>query len=436
MSLKKISINIQNDGGKLYCFISGFVIIVVLGGLLLWSILATLEGAVVSPGKLVVESDLKEIQHLEGGIVKEILIQEGDFVKKAQLMVLLDATRGVSELSILENDYFENLAKRARLYAEINIDDDIVFPLELTQNNYKNINETLKRQSQIFYARKGSIKNEVNINNNRIVQYQYRINGLKAQKEALEREFELVKEQNEELSGLFEKGLIAKTRIISLKQEIERLIGSIGLSDATIAEISGMIESVNLDTLKLRKSFLEEILFELQETETIIARLKDQIITSNDIIKRSKIYAPRSGRIINLKVNTIGEVVTPGSLLMNIVPIDENLVIRAYIKPDKIDKIIKGGPAWIRFTAFNKKQTPVSTAVVKNISADVIFGSDSREEYYQVTLDLTEDVSDLFQGRPLIPGMPVEVYIKTEKRNALSYFTQPFTDALSRAFNE
>lgn len=427
----------QIDNSNYFSNLSLSTIIIVFGGLISWAVLAPYDGAVIASGKLVVETHQKVVQHPEGGLINKLHISEGELVKKGQLLISLSTVNSSSELIILNNRRIELVAINQRLQALIQGDTELVFPKELISlTRTPSIKSLLDRQTLIFQTKLSGIRDETIIRHKKIQQQKYKIEGLTAQSLAAENEQALILVQLEELKNLFEKGYVSNSRIISLKRDAVRFAGSLGQIKALIAEIHEGIGNNELEILRIKNIFLDEMLYELQENNEELLKNDNQITVIEDAIEKSKIYSPRAGRVINLKISTIGAVIAPRQVLMNIVPIDDKLSIIARIAPADIDKVQTGSKALIRFTAFNRKTTPISPALVTMISADVIFDTARNEEYYEATLALTEDISILLHGRPLVPGMPIEVHITTENRNAISYLLQPLEDALARTFKE
>lgn len=427
----------ERDGLRGTILLGLAVVAFVLGGLASWSAIAQIDGAVVAPGIVAVESDRKSVQHLEGGIVGEILVEEGDAVRAGEPLITLDDTTARAELALVDGQICELSARYARLAAERDGAPDIQFPKDLLDRaGEQSIADLLDGQRNMFATRKARIETEIDLLHERQEQLRAEVAGLKQQAITVDRQIGIIADENTVAEGLFEKGLVTRARVSQLSRDLEEKKGEAAALTAAIAAKTGTISESELEIVRLRRGFQEEVATELREVEAELNALNEHRLTAEDRQARTQITAPRDGRVLNLEVHNAGQVISPGETVMEIVPANDQLVVKARIRPVDIDKVLVGAPAELRFTAFNQRTTPHLHGRVTRVSADQIETDADRGPYYLAVVTIPADDVAKLGGLKLMPGMPAEVFIRTGQRRALSFLLKPLNDSLQRAFRE
>lgn len=415
------------------------IVFAVFGGLFLWSILAPIDGAVIAPGQVSVESNRKTIQHLEGGVVREILVRENQMVAQGEVLVRLDSVITQANLARVDSQLAELYARRTRLLAA----RDGAVALGITAGVPEVLASAMFRamldgQRELFAARKATLARQIELLEERITQQRQRITGLHAQRTSIAAQLVLIEDELESVRGLYEKGFAPLTRLRALERESERLNGERGALSASLAEADSVIIEAQLEIERIKETSREETITELRDVELSIAELEETRVTAADALVRGEIRAPQAGRVIGLAIHTIGGVVGAGDSLLDIVPADARLEIAARISPTDVEKVQAGQEATIRFSSFSARMTPQADGVVRSVSADSLIDQVTGAPYYLVLIDLPDAdlLADVLRGELLVPGMPTETFIKTGKQPAISYLLRPLTDALARAFRE
>lgn len=415
------------------------VIASVFGGLFLWSVLAPIEGAVIASGQVVVESNRKAVQHLEGGVVGEILVREGQTVREGETLVRLDATVTRANVALIDAQLRELYARRARLVAERDGLDALPAPegLEavLQQEAFA---AKVAGQRQLFEARRDTRITQVSLLEERVVQQNERIAGLKAQIASTSAQRRLIEDELEGVRELNAQGFAPMTRVRALERESERLNGQNGALRAGVAEAQSIISEARLEISRLGETEREDAISELRDAEVSINQLEERRIAAADALARTEIKAPQAGRVLGLSIHTIGGVIAPGRPIMEIVPDGDRLQIAARVSPRDIEKVAAGQDSMIRFTSFSVRRTPEAHGVVVTVSADSMADQITGAPYYLALIELPDEkeLSKALSGQILAPGMPAEAYIRTGRRPAISYLLRPLTDSLARSMRE
>ncbi len=379
------------------------------------------------------------MQHLNGGVVDSILVREGDEVTAGQVVARLDDTVQSANLALIDGQLRELYARRARLEAERDGAASVGEPYGVEEVLGSNLFATkLAGQAQLLEARRTTRVTQVALLNERIVQQNERIEGMKAQIDSLRDQRALIEDELEGVRELHEKGYAPKTRVRELERASRRLAGERGALRASVAEATSIIAEAKLEIERLQETGREEAIAELRDVEVSIAELEERRVTAAEELRRTEIRAPQTGRVIGLSVHTEGGVVGPGDPLMEIVPLGDKLQVAARVSPQDIDKVQNGQDTLVRFSAFGSRMTPEATGSVKSVSADSFVDESTGISYYLVIVDIPqgEDLNSLLNDAPLVPGMPVEAFIRTGSRPAISYFLKPLTDALARSMRE
>ncbi|WP_119270925.1 HlyD family type I secretion periplasmic adaptor subunit [Taklimakanibacter deserti] len=418
--------------------IAGFVGSGLLLGVIgLWTVLASIQGAVIAPGVTVVETYLKRIQHRDGGIIAEIAVKEGDRVEAGQVLVRLDETDTRAELAILQGSLDELSAKRARLIAERDDDEEIQFSEALlSRSTDPRITDLLAGQRKLFSVQKAALAGRIEQLTERIGQLEQEISGLAAQYASKKEQTVLVREELANLRKLLQQGLVEANRVFALDRERARLEGEEGELVASIAAAKGRISETRLQVIQIADDARTRTLSELREAEAGIAEATERQIASGAKLARMEIRAPRAGIVHQLSLHTIGGVIAPGADMMAIVPDLDELVIDAQVRPEDIDQVNIGQAAQVRFPAFDQRTTPEINGEVVQVAADLTRTSEDSLPFYAVRVRLGPAQIKLLGANKLKAGMPAEAFIQTHERTPLSYFLQPLTDQIAHTFRE
>ncbi|SDL66530.1 HlyD family type I secretion periplasmic adaptor subunit [Maricaulis salignorans] len=409
------------------------IIILVFGGLIGWSVFAPISSAVIAAGEVRGQTEVQSIQHLEGGIISEILVSEGDRVEEGQILIRLDDTGPRAEMAQIESRLTELTARRARLAAERegleDIDFDRYFRSMTTSDDTEDI---IAAQRTVFMTRRETRETEIEVMRNRIGQYHDRIAGLQAQYDSETRQLALIEEELVGLRSLYERGLTPRTRVLALEREGEALRGSRGSRIAEIAGTQSAIGQTEVEIAQLYNAFIEEVASNEADVGAQIAELRERRVAVADALERTEVASPSSGYVLGLDVHTLGGVVRPGFPLMQVSPANQPMVISARIPPTEIDRIAPGAEARIRFSTFQGRQTPEWPGSVLTISADRLVEPETGISYYLALIAMEGEGPDI----EIVPGMPVEVFITSGSQSAIEYLLRPMTDRLARAFRE
>ena len=402
-----------------------------------WAAVAPLDSAVLAPGVVSVENNRRSVQHLEGGIISEIQVSDGQRVEEGDVLFRLDTTRARASENIERQQLHTAQILEARLLAERDNRDEVVIPEDIKRlSGNPVIAQAIEDQRSQFQERRISINGQIQILRSRIRQSENRIEGLQQELEATREQIAFIKDELVGIRQLFEKGLVPSSRLMSLERERARLQGVIG---RTVAEVSGAestIGEVELQIEQLRREYKERAAEQISEVRRTINELKEKLAVTSDVLRRTAIIAPRSGIVINLNVFTIGQVIRAGDTLLEIVPEDEGLVINAQVAPADIDRVTPNMQAEVRFSAFNMNDTPVVHGVVREVSPDRLVDEDTRQPYFRARVVIPEtDIPDEIRGR-IGPGMAADIIFPTGERTVLQYVIHPIQRALTQAMKE
>ncbi len=427
---------VPTDDRKI-CLVGFVILLVALGGFGVWAATAELDSAVVAPGVVTVKSYRKTIQHLQGGIVKEILVQDGDFVHAGDILLRLDDTQACASLEIVRSQYLAARALEARLRAESDQRAGITFPKELLlQRDDPRVKSTLDGQDRVFAARRDARESQVFVLNQRVKQLRAQIEGLNVLQQTEQQRIVSMQEEANDFRKLLKRGHTDKNRLRELERAIAELQGQQAKHLSEIAMTQVKIGETQLQTVQLGQQFHSDVVTELREVQTEIFDLEERMRALEDTLLRTEIRAPRSGTVVGLAVHTVEGVIKPGTPILDIVPEGETLVVEAHIQPTDIDNVHAGLVADARFTAFQARITPVVEARVIRVSADRLLSPNDQAPYFLARIEVTAKGMERLQNLKLLPGMPAEVLIKTGERTLLEYLLRPLLDAFTRSFKE
>ncbi|AKI02717.1 type I secretion membrane fusion protein, HlyD family [Hoeflea sp. IMCC20628] len=412
-------------------------LVLFFGGFGVWASTAPIAGAAVASGTLVVSGQNKVVQHLEGGIIKEILIEEGSRITLGAPVLVLDKTAAASNLDRLTERRDTLMALEAKLLAERDNLDEIRFPAQLTEKTASpSIVLLLEDERTDFSARLSRHKDEIGILEKKIRAFEEQIVGIKAQNEAVEEQMSLMADELHGLAGLMKDGLTTQERLLALKRARASLLGDKGENIASIATVRQDIAQTEQQIQHTRTSRQEEASKQLAQVRSALQDIQNQIKAARDILERTVVRSPIAGTVIKLGVHTIGEVVQSGQQLVEILPEGAELLIEARVSPEDIDVVSVGQEATIMFSALNQRTTPVAKATVDFVSADILVDESTRQPYYLTRLKLA-DIEDVgISILDLYPGMQVETFVTTEERTFLDYLVRPIRDSFAKAFRE
>jgi HlyD family secretion protein len=411
------------------------LVAVVLGGG--WLTLVPLAGAVVVPGNLVVQSDVKAIQHPTGGIIAEIKVDNGKHVAAGDLLVRLDATQVKAGMQAIGKQLNEQRARIARLVAERDGLEQPEYPSELTSHTDDiNVAAVIASENSLFKARLNARQSQKDLLQGRVSQFNDEIRGMEAQSDSKSKQIDLI---NGELAGvqdLYDKHLVPLTRLTTLQREAARIDGERGQLVSSVAETKSKIGEAQLQIVKTDQDFRSEVVKDLGDAQAKEGELVEKFVAARDQLDRIEVRAPNSGTIHQLAVHTIGGVIKAGETIMEVVPDSDELQVEAHVQPKGIDHVHMGQAAFVRFSAFNQRTTPQISGQVSFVSPDTTADPKSNSTFYTARIVLSEDERHRLGSSQLIPGMQAEVFVQTGKRTMLSYLMKPITEQLRRAFVE
>jgi HlyD family secretion protein len=418
--------------------LAGLIIVLVLaGGVGGWAGTMTLSGALIAQGQVVVDSNVKKVQHPTGGIVGELRVRDGDRVKQGDIVVRLDDTVTRANLAIVNKGLNELYARRARLESERDGLAAIRFPEDLlARESDPEVASLMDGERKLFDLRSSARNGQKAQLRQRVEQLGEEIRGLKAQRESKEKEIKLIVREKEGVHDLWKQKLVPLTKLTQIERDETRLEGEAGQLIAQTAQVGGKISETELQIIQIDRDLSSEVAKETREIDGKIGEFVERKVTAEDQLKRIEIRAPQDGTVFQSTVHTVGGVLTAGDAMMLIVPEADSLTVEAKVNPQDIDQVREGLPALLRFSAFNQRTTPEIYGKVSRISADASTDQRTGQTYYTVRIALPADeVAKLGEVR-IVPGMPVETFIQTGDRTMISYLTKPLHDNLMRMFRE
>lgn len=402
-----------------------------------WLVLAPLSGAVIAPGFVKVDMNRKVVQHQEGGIVKEILVRDGERVRQGQTLLVIGDVRLDATLDLLRTQHDGERAKVARLEAERALLSDVKFPPELAaRRDEPKVAELLQRETALFRARREALDSQIAVLRKQIRQTEDEAKALDGQIAA---EARALKSQKEELAvnqQLLQQGFVQKTRLMSLERAVAEYEARWEEHRAELAKTRQRASELELRVLAQRNSYVQSATDELKEASTRLFDLEERLRPSKDASERQRIAAPIAGEVVGLRVFNPGAVIAPREVLMEIVPEDKTLIVEARIRPEDINHVRAGSPAEVRLTAYQSRTTPLVAGSVNYVSADRLVDTQSGAPYYTVHVDVSAGALEEAGNLRMQAGMPAEVYIRTDSRTAFDYIVAPVMSYLRRGMRE
>jgi HlyD family secretion protein len=422
---------------RLHLIIGLAVVVILAGGLGGWASTAEISGALIAPGAIVVDSNVKKVQHPTGGVVGELLARDGDIVKAGDVVVRLDDTVTKASLAIVTKNLDGLWARAARLQAEQQGLSKVVFPATLLDRaDDPDVKNVIASETKLFEVRTtGRIGQKAQLRE-RVTQLNEEIAGLTAQEKAKDQEIALVEKELVGVTSLYDQHLVQISRMTTLQRDAARLNGERAQFVASRAQAKGKITETELQIIQVDKDLVSDVSKDLRETNDKIGEFVERKVTAEDQLRRTDIRAPQDGMVLQSTVHTVGGVITAGDAIMMIVPQADALSVEAKVNPQDIDKLQIGQKTLLRLSAFNQRTTPELNGVVSRVSPDVTTDQRTGQSYYTIRVSMPpEEVARLGDSK-LIPGMPVEAFVQTGDRTLMSYLVKPLRDQLMRAFRE
>jgi HlyD family type I secretion membrane fusion protein len=402
-----------------------------------WGVIAKIDSAAVASGTLVVELNRRIVQHLEGGIVGEVLVREGDVVQAGQPILRLDATRARAQLTMLQDDTDRLKARDAALSAERDGLSEVTFPDELVRRAAEpKIEEILATQRNEFLARRKSLQGQADILTQRALQLQTQIGGLRVRIESNDRQLALIRQETVLVEGLVRQGLERLARLLALQRDEARLMGERGEAIENIARTQQAISETEMQQMQLYRGRQEEIAKDLREVQGKLFELREREVAASDQLTRLDIAAPEGGIVMDLKFTTSGGVIAPGAQVASIVPERERLVVEAQLSPTEVDTVRPGMAASIRLSHAAARWTPVVEGVVERISPDRTTDPRTGQAYFVVRVGVSPHELERHGDLKLLSGMQTDVLIRRGERSAMSYLVRPLLDRFSKSLRE
>lgn len=413
------------------------VIALTFGVFGLWAAFAPLGSAVIGPGSIAVESNRKTLQHLEGGIVRRILVREGQQVRAGQVLFELDPLQATASLDITRTQYFTLLARADRLTSERDRLPAVRFsPEVLSQQADPVVRQAMLDEMRQFQERRSTLEGQISILRTRAAQYREQIGGIDRQKAGMEEQVRLLNDELTGLNELYQKNLVPRPRLLALERERASIQSQIGRAIGERAQAEKAIGEANLQVEQIRKQFDEEIAKELADIKVQTTELREKLTVAQDVARRIRITSPVSGTAQNLRVFTEGAVIRPAEPLVDVVPAQGGFEIHAQFSPNDVDSLHPGMVAELRFPSFHSRQIPVVEGRIATVSRDRLVDEATKTPYFLVTVTLKdEDLPRELKGK-LVAGMPAEVVVPTGTRTTLQYLFNPLTNALRKAMRE
>ena len=415
----------------------GVLVGVLVFGLGVWTSTAEISGALIAQGTIVVDSNIKKVQHPTGGVVGEVRVHDGDRVKAGDILIRLDDTVTRANLAIVTKGLNELYARKARLGAERDGADTMAVPRELVDNiDNPDVKDAMDSERKLFELRRTARLGQQDQLRERVKQLQEQVTGLVAQQDAKAKELGFIDQELGGVRDLWRKNLVQLNRLTSLERDEAKIQGERGALIANAAEAKGRISEIQLQILQIDQQFTSDVAKELRETDSKIGEGVERKVTAGDQLRRIDIRAPQDGTVFQTTANTVGGVISAGDQIMLIVPESDTLSVEVKVEPKDIDLVAFNQPVVLRFSAFNQRTTPELNGTVQRVAADTSVDQRTGQSYYLVRISIDADEVQRLGPVKLTPGMPVEAFIQTGDRTLMAYLVKPLHDQLMRAFRE
>lgn len=422
---------------KKYTRMGWLIVLAGFGGFLIWALLAPLDKGVPLNGKVSVATNKKAVQHLNGGTVDAILVKEGSKVKAGDVLVRMNNVQAKADAETNRVQYYIAKATEARLIAERDDQDQIVFPAMLADmSDNPRVMSYLETQKEVFLSRRNTLHSELSALSENINGLISQTKGLQASRKNKEEQLTYINEQLEGIRELEKEGYVARNRLLELEQTAAQINATISEDIGNIARAQSQVSELKLSRLRRQQEYKEQVREQLSEVQKQVDALASQLTGLDYDLEKVLVRAPASGIVVGLKVFTEGAVVAPGFNMMDIVPSEDSLVVEGQLPVHLIDKVRAGLPVELMFTAFNRNLTPHVPGEVTQISADRLIDEITGEPYYQLIAKVSPEGIEMMPDLTVKPGMPVEMFVKTGERTMMNYLLKPFVDRLKLSMTE
>ncbi|MBX3455227.1 HlyD family type I secretion periplasmic adaptor subunit [Ferrovibrio sp.] len=427
----------ENDGATASIRFGVFILLLFVGLTGFWLYTAPLDSAAIAQGIVKVEGNRKTIQHVDGGVVRELNVREGDLVKRGQLLVRLDSVQAQSAVGIFASQYDTLRIQEARLRAERDGLPAVQFPPELLANADNSIvAEAIRGETQLFNARRVAQEAQISVLRQQILQLNEQSRGLAAQSQALERQMQLV---NEELSGtreLYERGYAPKTRVLALERAMAAIGGQVAEYRGSVGRVRYAVAQAEAQMEQLRRDRLSQVSAELNSVQARIADAGERLTAAKDALERTEIRAPETGYVVGLTAFTVGGVINKGEKILEIVPEGSEMLIEARLRPEDAKDVHEGMRTELHLLAYKSRGIPIIHGTILTRSADRLTDPRTGEGFFSIQVEPDRKELDAIEGIKLAPGMPVDVLVPTGSRTALEYLIEPLLGAARKSFKE
>ncbi len=412
--------------------------VVILGGILLWAAIMPMATGAVAPGKLVVDEGRKDIQHLEGGIVKEILVKEGSRVREGEVLVQLDPTSASARQNLVYGQWMAAKASEARLIAERDGADAVTFPAVLLEKaaTDNEVAAAIDAQERLFISRRDAVEGQLSVLGQKMAQSQEEIGGLQQQIASASSQIALLNEEIRTVQQLLQNGNAVRPRLLALERQAAAMIGERGQAQAMISRAKQTINEAKIEKINVQNDFINKVVAELKETQVQLGTLEEQQRASDDIAKRIEITSPIAGQVTGLRIFTKGGVIKPGDTIMSIIPTGDKLTVEARVSPYDIEVVHQGLKAQVRFTGLSARKYRTLEGEVTTVSADRFDDQATGQAFYIAKIEVPASELVEVEDITLSPGMPVDTLIVTGSRTMLSYLFRPIGESFGKAFRQ
>ncbi len=420
-----------------YALLGYVSIALVFGGFGVWASVAPLDRAAVATGQVSVSGDHKVVQHLEGGIIREILVKETQEVKQGDVLFRLQPTEAQANTDILRKQMDAAFAEEARIVAEQTNAASITFPDSvLARRDVPETATAIADQQRQFVEHRAGLVNQINILNSQIAQQQQELAGRDRQRAALADQLTSYTTEMNNVQPLVDKGFYPRNKFLELDRERARVEGDLGQAQADVARLTQQVEQTKLQIDQAQQKYQADLSQQLDTTRGKLSDLREKVRIAEDVLHRVDIRAERDGIVMNLKVHTVGEVIKPGDTLAEIVPVGEGVNVMAHVSPRDIESVAVGQKAEVRFPNFSSRRTPIILGKVQSVSADSIMDEITKQPYYSARISIDYSTLPPEVADHILPGMQADVLISTGERTMLQYLVGPLMNALSKTFRE
>jgi HlyD family type I secretion membrane fusion protein len=417
---------------------AGLIVIGVFFGLFgTWAAFAPLDSAAIAPAVIKVEGNRKSVQHLEGGILKELRVHEGDAVREGDVLLVLDNAQAQATYDVLRKQHLELLAQEARLKAERARVDAVAFPRALLDTESDaDVQAVMRGETALFESRKATLQGQIDLTRKKISQTREQITGLRAQNLGQVKQLNSTREELQGLQSLFKQGYVPRQRMMELDRQASNLEGIAADSAAQIVKLGQQIEELTLQITQIQTDRLQQVDNDLRDVHARVLDTLPRLQAARDIFERAEVRAPYSGRVVGLSVFGVGAVINRGDKILDIVPDSELLLVEAQLGVDDVKDVRPGMRAEVRLTAYKQRTVPIVYGEVRTVSADRLTDAKTGAPYYLLQIKLDDEELRRLGGIRLVPGMAAEVAIPTGARTALDYLVRPITDSMNRSFKQ